>query len=113
MVVQGEIFWADLPAPTGSEPGFRRPVVVIQGDAVNESLIRTVVCVPCSGNVRRADYPGNVLLRARSTGLPSDSVATLFQITTLNRSDLQERVGRVGRADLERLLIALDTVLGR
>lgn len=113
MVAQGEIFWADLPAPTGSEPGFRRPVIVIQGDAFNQSLIRTVVCVPCSGNVRRADYPGNVLLRARSTGLPGDSVATLFQITMLNRSDLQERVGRVGRADLERLLTALDTVLGR
>ena len=113
VVAQGDIFWADLPAPSGSEAGFRRPVVVVQGDAFNESALRTVVCIPCTGNVRRADYPGNVLLRASSTGLARDSVASVFQITAVDRTALLERVGHVGRTDVECLLDTLDTVLGR
>lgn len=113
VVAQGDIFWADLPAPSGSEAGFRRPVVVIQGDAFNQSALRTVVCIPCTGNIRRANYPGNVLLRTSSTGLARDSVASVFQIMAVDRAVLQERVGRVGIADVERLLDTLDTVLGR
>ena len=69
VVAQGDIWWADLPEPTGSGPGFRRPVVVVQGDAFNASRIATVVCVPLTSNLRWADAPGNVLLSARLTGL--------------------------------------------
>lgn len=64
MIVQGEVWWADLPPPTGSGPGFRRPVVVVQGDALNRSRLATVVCVPLTSNLKWADAPGNVLLRA-------------------------------------------------
>ena len=70
MISQGEIWWADLPAPTGSEPGFRRPVLVVQGDALNFSRVATVVCVPLTSNLRWAEAPGNVLLRTKATGLP-------------------------------------------
>jgi mRNA interferase MazF len=72
VIAQGEIWWAEFPPPTGSEPGYRRPVVVVQGDALNRSKIATAVCVPLTSNLRWADAPGNVLLSARSTNLPKD-----------------------------------------
>src|SRR5450756_1340430 len=85
VISQGEVWWADLPAPVGSAPGFRRPVVVVQGDALNRSRISTVVCVPLTSSLRWADAPGNVLLSARLTGLPKDSVANVSQVLTLDR----------------------------
>ena len=113
MISQGEVWWADLPAPVGSAPGFRRPVVVVQGDALNRSRISTVVCVPLTSNLRWADAPGNVLLSARLTGLPKDSVANVSQVLTLDRDLLTERVGKLPRAKVELLLTGIDTVLGR
>jgi len=113
VIAQGDVCWADLADPAGSEPGFRRPVVVVQGDAFNRSRIATVVCVPLTSNVKWADAPGNVLLPARSTGLPKDSVANVSQIVTLDRSVLGERVGRVSRKQLALLFAGIDLVLGR
>ena len=113
VISQGEIWWADLPAPVGSAPGFRRPVVVVQGDALNRSRLATAVCVPLTSNLRWADAPGNVLLAARTTGLPRDSVANASQVVALDRSLLDERAGRLPRAKLELLLSGLDVVLGR
>lgn len=112
-VAQGEVWWADLPDPTGSGPGFRRPVAVLQGDALNRSRLATVICVPLTSNLRWADAPGNMLLRARSTGLGKDSVANLSQIITIDRTLLSERVGRVSRTQIELLFTGLDLVLGR
>ena len=88
VISQGDIWWADLPSPTGSGPGFRRPVVVVQGDALNRSQIATAVCVPLTSNLRWAEAPGNVLLTARAAGLPNDSVANTSQIITLDRDAL-------------------------
>ena len=113
VISQGEIWWADLPAPVGSAPGFRRPVVVVQGDALNRSRLATAVCVPLTSNLRWADAPGNVLLAARTTGLPRDSVANASQVVALDRSLLDERAGRLPPAKLELLLSGLDVVLGR
>lgn len=113
VVAQGEVWWADLPDPTGSGPGFRWPVVIVQGDALNRSRIATVVCVPLTSNLRWADAPGNVLLPARSTGLPKDSVANVSQIVALDRAVLTERVGRISRRQLERMLAAIGLVLKR
>ena len=113
VISQGEVWWADLPAPMGSGPGFRRPVVVVQGEALNRSRISTVVCVPLTSNLRWADAPGNVLLSARLTGLPKDSVANVSQVLTLDRDLLTERVGKLPRAKVELLLTGIDTVLGR
>ena len=113
VISQGEVWWADLPAPVGSAPGFRRPVVVVQGDALNRSRISTVVCVPLTSNLRWADAPGNVLLSGRLTGLPKDSVANVSQVLTLDRDLLTERVGKLPRAKVELLLTGIDTVLGR
>jgi mRNA interferase MazF len=107
------VYWADLPDPTGSGPGFRRPVIVVQGDALNRSRIRTVVCVPLTSNLAWADAPGNVLLPAKATGLPRDSVANASQIITLDRDLITEEVGKVAKRQLELILTGIDIILGR
>ena len=113
MIAQGEVWWADLAEPFGSEPGFRRPVVVVQGDAFNASSLRTVVCVGLTSNLRWADAPGNVLLAARATGLARPSVANVTQLVTLDREVLTERSGRLSASNLELVLAGIDTLLGR
>ena len=80
VVQQGEVWWAELPDPVGSGPGFRRPVLIVQGQALNNSRIATVICVPLTSNLRWETAPGNVRLPAQSTGLPKDSVANVSQI---------------------------------
>lgn len=110
---QGDVCFAEMPEPVGSGPGFRRPVVVVQGDALNRSRLATVVCVPLTSDLAWAEAPGNVALRARATGLPKDSVANVSQIVSLDRSLLVERVGRVSRRNLDLLLSGIDIVLGR
>ncbi len=113
MIAQGEVWWADLAEPAGSEPGFRRPVVVVQGDAFNRSRISTVVCVALTSNLRWAEAPGNVLLGARLTGLPKDSVVNVSQLVTLDREALTERAGALPVTKLELALLGIDIVLGR
>ena len=113
VISQGEVWWADLPDPVGSGPGFRRPVVIAQCDAFNRSRIATVVCIPLTSNTSLAEIPGNVLLAAGKTSLSKDSVANASQVITLDKELLIERVGKVSRPQLELILAALDTVLGR
>lgn len=113
MIAQGEVWWADLPAPEGSAPGFRRPVVIVQGDAFNRSALRTAVCVPLTSNLRWAEAPGNVLLTSRASGLPRESVANVSQVVTLDRAVLAERVGKLARPKLDLVLAGIDVVLGR
>ena len=74
-VAQGEIWWAALPMPGGSGCGFRRPLVVVQGNPLNRSRLPTVVCVPLTSNLAWEAAPGNTLIPAKSIGLPKDSVA--------------------------------------
>lgn len=96
MVIQRrEVWWADLEDPRGSEPGFRRPVLVVQADAFNRSKLRTVVGVVLTSNMRLLDAPGNVLLPSKATGLPRESVANVTQIVTLHEDYLTERTGQV------------------
>jgi mRNA interferase MazF len=113
VISQGDVWWADLPAPVGSGPGFRRPVVVIQADAFNRSRIATVVCVPLTTNTRWASVPGNALLAAHVTSLPADSVANASQVISIDKQLLTEHVGKITRAKLELVLAGLDAVLGR
>lgn len=113
VISQAEIWWADMPVPTGSGPGFRRPVVVVQGDPLNRSRIATVVCVPLTSNLRWANAPGNVQLSARLTGLEKDSVANVSQIVAVDRELLTARVGKLAHAKLELVLAGIDVVLGR
>lgn len=113
VISQGDVWWADLPDPNGSGPGFRRPIVVVQGDALNRSQIATVVCVPLTSNLKWAGAPGNVALAARTSGLPKESVANVSQILTLDKSLLDDYVGKIPQAKLDLILSGIDVVLGR
>ena len=113
MISQGEIWWAELLDPTGSGPGFRRPVVVVQGDSFNRSRISTVLCIPLTSNLKWASAPGNVLLETRLTGLPKASVANVSQVVALDKSLLTERAGKLSRAKIDLVLAGIDVVLGR
>ncbi|MGB8129167.1 MAG: type II toxin-antitoxin system PemK/MazF family toxin [Candidatus Angelobacter sp.] len=94
-MTRGEIWWADLPEPRGSEPGYRRPVLVLQANSFNQSRIRTVIVAVLTSNLGLAEAPGNVLLPASTTGLPRDSVVNISQLLTLDRSFLTDKVGKL------------------
>jgi mRNA interferase MazF len=113
VISQGDIVWAELPNPTGSGPGFRRPVVIVQGDAFNASRLATVVVVPLTSNLRWASAPGNVVLNAVRTGLSRDSVANVSQIIAVDRSVLADRIGRLDDDQISVILSGVDLMLGR
>ena len=113
VIAQGEVWWADLDEPVGSAPGYRRPVIIVQGDALNRSRIATALCVPLTSNLKWADAPGNVLLRKSDTGLEKDSVANVSLVVAVDRSMLTERVGKISQRKLDRVLGGIDVVLGR
>jgi mRNA interferase MazF len=109
---RGEIWWASLPEPVASEPGSRRPLLVVQADSFNRSRIQTIPGVSLSTNLALQDAPGNVLLPKEATGLPRDSVANVSQVVTADRRLLTEKVSTLP-ADLlaeveEGLLLILD-----
>ena len=108
---RGEIWWASLPEPAGAEPGFRRPVVIVQADEFNQSRIGTVIVVVLTSNLRLAEAPGNLLLTARSTGLPKNSVANVSQLITIDKAFLTERVGKLSPSLVNELEAGLRLVL--
>ena len=112
VVERGQIWWADLGGPDGAEPGYNRPVLVVQSDAFNRSRIHTVIGVVLSTNARLIDAPGNVLLPAKATGLPKDSVANVSQVITVDRDFLVEVAGRVRGQFLKDVENGLRLVLG-
>ena len=113
MVVQGDVWWADLGQPVGSVPGYRRPVVIVQGGLLNGSRINTVICIPLTSNLDWGALPTCLRLPAKATGLDRDSVARASQIMTADRSQLIEQTGRISERQLVQLLAKLDTALGR
>jgi len=112
-VTQGDVWWAGLNKPTGAGPGFKHPVVIVQGDSFNRSRIATVVCVPLTSNLKWASAPGNVFLKSRFTGLPKDSVANVSQLLSIDRALLLERTGHIPKAKVELIFSGIDLVLGR
>lgn len=108
---QGEVWWAELPEPTGSGPGYRRPVVIVQGDRFNRSRIATTICVPLTSNTGWADAPGNVLLSPTHTGLSKSCVANVSQVLTIDKNLLDECVGPLPRAKTEQILSGIQLVL--
>ena len=100
---RGDVWWADLPDPTGSSAGYRRPVVIIQADAFTTSRITTVIVAAVTSNLRLATAPGNVFLAAGESSLPRDSVINVSQIITLDKAILDAYVGRVTATTLAQL----------
>jgi mRNA interferase MazF len=94
-VRRGEVWWAELPEPVASEPGYPRPLLIVQSDDFNRSRIHTVIAVVLTTNLRLAEAPGNVAVAKEDTALPRDSVANVSQIITLDKTFLTERVSQV------------------
>jgi len=111
VVQRREVWWADLDEPRGAEPGFRRPLLIVQSEAFNRSRLRTVLAVVLTSNTRLLDAPGNVLIPAAASGLPKDSVANVTQIVTLDEAYLAERAGRIAPKLMERVDAGLRLVL--
>lgn len=107
VISQGEVYWIDLDAPRGSEPGYRHPFVVVQNDSFNRSNIDTVVVCALTSNLRLADAPGNVLIKKGEGSLPKSSVVNISQIMTVNKVDLYQRIGKLPR---KRLLEVIDGI---
>jgi len=111
VIQRGEIWWASLPEPVRSEPGYRRPVLVVQSDDFNRSRIATVIALVITSNTRLAEAPGNVFLPEKLTGLPKDSVANVSQIVTVDKSFLTERIGILPPNMMEQIEKGLRLVL--
>ena len=111
VIKRGEIWWASLPDPVGSEPGYRRPVLVIQSDEFNQSRINTVICAAITSNLALAEAPGNVRLTVRESGLPKPSVLNVSQIIAVDRRFLIAKVKSLDIAALRRIEEGLKLVL--
>lgn len=112
VVKRGQIWWATLPPPSGSEPGYRRPVLIIQANSFNQSNIGTIIGAILTSNLRLGDAPGNVHLSRRQSGLPRESVVNVSQIVTLDRSFLTAQVGRIPLSKQREVDNGLRLVLG-
>lgn len=89
---RGEVWWASIPEPMGSGPGFRRPVLIVQSNPFNSSRIATVIVAVITSNLRLLSAPGNVRVSKAESGLGKPSVVNVSQVVTLDRSLLTERV---------------------
>jgi mRNA interferase MazF len=111
VINQGDVFWVNLDAPIGSEPGYRHPYVVIQNNAFNHSRINTVVICALTSNLRRAASPGNVLLEPNEAHLPERSVVNVTQILTVDRVRLGEKIGSLSSRRMRQILDGIQLVL--
>jgi mRNA interferase MazF len=111
-VRRGEVWWADLDEPRGSQPGHRRPVIVVQDDLLTASRLATVMVVPLTTNLERAKAAGNVLLQPADTGLSRTSVAVVCQIVTADKAQLDELVGGLSRRAMAAVDAGLRLALG-
>lgn len=112
VIERGDVWWADLGHPRGSEPGYRRPLLVVQSEAFNRSRISTVLCATITSNLALRNAPGNVLLPANDGSLPKDSVVNVSQVVTVDRSFLKSRVGSVSPTVMAEVGTGLRLVLG-
>ena len=112
MILCGEIRWADLGPPVGSQPAKRRPVLIVSADAYNRSRLATVLAVVLSSNTALAATPGNVFLPATATGLPRDSVANVTAVITLTKAEVERRAGLAPQSLMRQVEVGLRRVLG-
>lgn len=109
---RGEVWWANLPDPAGSAPGYRRPVLIIQADAFTASAIKTVAVLSITSNLRLANSPGNLLITPKQSGLPRDSVVNVSQILTIDKTALIDRMGALSSRLVEEVDEGVRLVLG-
>jgi mRNA interferase MazF len=107
VIRQGQVYWLNLPEPKGSEPGYRRPCLVLQNDTFNRSKIRTTIICILTTNLRLGNAPGNVVLEQGEANFNKDSVANISQLLTVNKSDLSEQIGQISITKLDEILLGL------
>ncbi len=112
VIRRGEIWFADLGEPKGSEPGYCRPVLVVQDNHFNDSALLTVIVIGMTSNLKYERYPGNVLIGREESQLPKDSIVNVTSIVTVNKDDLIERVGAVSAMTMDQVDYGLSLVLG-
>jgi mRNA interferase MazF len=111
-MTRGEIWWVDLGIPFGREPGFIRPVLILQNNAYNESNLNTIIVAAITSNLLLAEAPGNILLVKKDTNLPKDSVLNVSQITTLDRERFTTCAGKLKAKQMESVEVGIRLVLG-
>lgn len=111
VIKQGDVYWVDLGEPTGSEPGYKHPHVVIQNNVFNVSRINTVVVCSLTSNLMRANSPGNVLLKKGEANLPKKSVVNVSQIYTINKADLLEKIGSVSPEKMDQIITGVQQLI--
>jgi len=104
VIRQGDVFWVDLGRPTGSEPGYRHPHVVVQNNVFNQSRINTVVVCTLTSNLRRGRAPGNVVLRKGEANLPKRSVVNISQLYTVDKRALSEKIGTLSKERIDQIV---------
>jgi len=113
VVCQGEVFWANLQPSKGSEPKYKRPVVIVQRDSINRSKFQTVLVVPLTKQIKHADIPGNVLLQKGDANLPGMSLARCTHITVIDKSRLKDKIGTLPKNKMQDILHHIIWVLGQ
>jgi mRNA interferase MazF len=103
VIKRGEIWWAELPEPTASEPGYKRPLIVIQSNDFNSSNINTIIAVIITSNIRLAAAPGNILLPAAKSKLPKKSVVNVSQLITVDKSFFTEKIHTLSSRLMEQI----------
>ena len=111
-MTRGELWWADFGVPFGSEPGYKRPVLIIQNDFFNRSMINTTIVIPLTTNMILADAPGNILITKNQSKLKKDSVMTISQIEVIDRHRLIEKISKIDRTIIEKVENNIMFVLG-
>ena len=111
VINQGDIFWIDLDQPSGSEPGYTHPFVVVQNNIFNKSQIGTVIVCAITSNLKRAKSPGNILLLPGESNLPKQRVINVSQIYTIDKKDLSEKIGTLSPQRVKEILDGIDLIL--
>ncbi len=102
-MIRGDIWWVDLGVPFGSEPGFKRPVVLIQDDSFNRSNIQTVIVASITTNLKLADAPGNIYIEPEESGLPKNGMINISQISTIDKKRLTQKVSRLPHSTIHEI----------
>jgi len=111
-MTRGELWWADFGLPFGSEPGYKRPVLIIQNDFFNKSKINTTIVIPLTTNLILADAPGNILITKHESKLRKDSVITISQIEVIDRQRLIKKITKIDKAIIEKIENNILFILG-
>jgi mRNA interferase MazF len=103
VIKRGELWWAELPEPVGSEPGYKRPLLIVQSNEFNNSNINTIIAAIITTNTRLAAAPGNILLPAKKSNLPKNSVINISQLITIDKSFLTQRIHTLPNKIMEQI----------